>query len=1043
MIILHAGSFNKRLLIWGEKPREKDSASTSNQARKAKTTLPVQYPYDAGGTGLSKSLQEILPNSKAVSKRTRKILVWLPTKASTPIASSSLIAEPPKSRVKLRLAPWTISAYQLSLEETVEFLCKCSGGRTLKSGILIGRDLAYWSKALRFAGSLVARQQYLPGLTIEGERYRSVWEPIIAGKDTELLAGLAKQMPAVGRALSESQETSPPERPGGTLLKQFLTASVDYLVRSGCPEDIESKGERTKKKKTTFDSIHDAWLYSLRNEESIIEAEQTELAQLAEQVAQWHRPIAVSTASPFRLCLRLEEPDELEETTSALPNNGWYVRYLLQPYKDPSLLVQLEDAWKTKSRKASVLKKYGSDVKEYMLSALGQASGICPLIAASLASATPAGYELDVLGAYDFLNNKAIALEQTGFGVMLPAWWTRKGTKLKLSASANVKSPKMQGGNAFSLESMVRFDWSVALGNKKLTLEELEALAKLKAPLVKIRGQWIEMNATEIQAAIDFWKKNSSQKATVRDIIQMALGAKETSVGFELGGVKATGWIGKLLKQLEGTVKFEKLAIAKTFSGALRPYQVRGFSWLAFLRKWGMGACLADDMGLGKTIQALALIQRDWHTNGKAPVIVVCPTSIVNNWQKESSRFTPDIPVMVHHGIGRHKEESFIREAKKHAIVISSYGLLQRDIKFLTDVQWAGVVLDEAQNIKNPETKQSKAARLLKADYRIALTGTPVENNVGDLWSIMEFLNPGFLGTQAEFKRNFFIPIQATRDHEAAKHLKQITAPFILRRLKTDKTIISDLPEKQEMKVYCTLTKEQASLYKATLKDSEDKLESSEGIQRKGVVLGLLSKLKQVCNHPTQFLGDNSAIPGRSGKLARLTEMLEEIIEVGDRALVFSQFSEMGGILQRYLQDTFGYEVLFLYGAVSKKRRDQMIERFQSKDNGPPIFILSLKAGGTGLNLTGANHVFHFDRWWNPAVENQATDRAFRIGQKRNVQVHKFICAGTLEDKIDEMIEKKKEIADKVVGTGEGWLTELSNKELKNIFALRKEAIGS
>jgi SNF2 family DNA or RNA helicase len=316
-----------------------------------------------------------------------------------------------------------------------------------------------------------------------------------------------------------------------------------------------------------------------------------------------------------------------------------------------------------------------------------------------------------------------------------------------------------------------------------------------------------------------------------------------------------------------------------------------------------------------------------------------------------------------------------------------------------------------------------------------------VENNVGDLWSIMEFLNPGFLGTQTEFKRNFFIPIQAQRDPSATERLKRVTGPFILRRLKTDRSIIADLPDKMEMKVFCTLTEEQASLYAAVLKDVEEALDSVEGIDRKGLILATLSKLKQVCNHPVQFLGDKSRLPHRSGKLDRLTEMLEEIIEVGDRALVFSQFAEMGRLLKQHLQETFGCEIPFLHGGVSKRKRDQMIDRFQTED-GPPIFLLSLKAGGTGLNLTGANHVFHFDRWWNPAVENQATDRAFRIGQTKNVQVHKFICAGTLEEKIDEMIDRKKEVAETVVGTGEGWLTELSNAELKEIFALSKDAVG-
>jgi SNF2 family DNA or RNA helicase len=362
-------------------------------------------------------------------------------------------------------------------------------------------------------------------------------------------------------------------------------------------------------------------------------------------------------------------------------------------------------------------------------------------------------------------------------------------------------------------------------------------------------------------------------------------------------GVTADGWIGDFLAQLEGGKAFEELPVPGGFHGTLRPYQVRGYSWLGFLKQWGLGACLADDMGLGKTPTALTLIERGWEENGQRPTLVVCPTSVIGNWQKESARFTPDLPVMVHHGVTRAKGAAFKKEATKHAIVVSSYPLLQRDFEILKDVNWSGVILDEAQNIKNPETKQSRAARSLKSDYRVALTGTPVENNVGDLWAIMEFLNPGFLGAQSEFKKTFFVPIQAQRDAEAAARLKRLTGPFILRRLKTDKTIIADLPEKNEMKVFCTLTKEQASLYAAVAEDTIKTIKGAEGIQRKGAVLAALSKLKQVCNHPAQFLGDNSAIPGRSGKLARLTEMLEEALAAGDRALVFSQFAEMGGII--------------------------------------------------------------------------------------------------------------------------------------------------
>ena len=520
----------------------------------------------------------------------------------------------------------------------------------------------------------------------------------------------------------------------------------------------------------------------------------------------------------------------------------------------------------------------------------------------------------------------------------------------------------------------------------------------------------------------------------------MAIGAVETAGPLEIAGVTATGWLGDILAQLNSRDSFEQLPPPK-MNATLRPYQLRGYSWLAFLKRLGLGACLADDMGLGKTIQTLALVELDRELGEKRPVLLVCPTSVVGNWEKEAARFTPGMRVMVHHGGGRKRGQEFRAEAARHAMVVSSYALLLRDEEALRGVDWAGLILDEAQNIKNADTKQARAARGIQSGYRFALTGTPVENNVGDLWSLMEFLNEGLLGTHAEFKRKFFVPIQVYSNREVSGRLKRITGPFILRRLKTDKSVISDLPDKLEMKVYCNLTPEQASLYEAVVKDAEAAIESASGIERKGLVLATLTKLKQVCNHPAQFLKDKSKVDGRSGKLARLEEMVEETLEAGDRSLIFSQFTEMGAIIQSYLQERFGEEVLYLHGATSKKQRDAMVERFAG-ERGPRLFLLSLKAGGTGLNLTGANHVFHFDRWWNPAVENQATDRAFRIGQTKNVQVHKFICVGTLEEKIDEMIERKKAVAGQVVGAGEAWLSELSNAQLKDLFALRTSAVG-
>jgi SNF2 family DNA or RNA helicase len=983
-----------------------------------------------------------------------EVFIWMPTAGNIPVASSPLIAEPPDVKEAAGISPWVVTTLPLGVSESIELLCRCAGKTILAPGVIVGDDLAFLTKAMHFAAALVARQQFLPGVQRAGTTYFARWVPVFSGSDADRLSRLARAMPSACKAIRRDAD-SPPGISSATLLSSFVGGMVDELVRSSSSSSsaaerlapIPSKG---RKKGPVFDSIHDQWLHALRSFDGKMEESEAELARFALQVEDWHRPVTSAAASAFRLCFRLDEPEPVEEAAPPRKRGraiqqspeDWTVHYLLQAADDPSLLVPAEHVWTAKGRGASVLKRENFNAREYLLSALGQASSLCPNIEASLEGAAPAGYRLDTGGAHEFLTQRAWALEQAGFGTLLPAWWTRKGTKLKLTARAAVNSPKMQASAGLSLDTIVQFNWELALGGEPLTFKELQDLAALKSGLVKVRGQWVELNPEEIQAAVDFWKKQAKGEATAREVVRMALGAQGAPGSIPFEGVRATGWIAKVLSELEGRTPFEELPTPRRFEGTLRPYQVRGYSWLSFLRRLGLGACLADDMGLGKTIQTLSLIQKDWESNGRKPLLLISPMSVVSNWRKEAARFTPDLPVMIHHGAARTKGKTFKSEAKKHSIVISSYALLHRDFEIFKSVPWAGVVLDEAQNIKNPETKQAKAARALEAGYRIALTGTPVENNVGDLWSIMEFLNPGFLGSQSEFRRAFFIPIQANRDREATELLKRITGPFVLRRLKTDKSVIADLPDKMEMKVFCTLTKEQASLYEAVVKDVADALDASEGIQRKGIVLATLSKLKQVCNHPAQFLGDNSSISNRSGKLARLTEMIEEILDIGDRTLIFTQFTEMGAILRRHLQDSFGREVLFLHGGVSKKQRDRMVERFQAEENGPGIFILSLKAGGTGLNLTKANHVFHFDRWWNPAVENQATDRAFRIGQVKNVQVHKFICAGTLEERIDEMIEKKKEISEGVVGTGEAWLTELSTTEIKELFALGKDAVA-
>ncbi|MCA1674512.1 MAG: DEAD/DEAH box helicase, partial [Actinobacteria bacterium] len=454
-----------------------------------------------------------------------------------------------------------------------------------------------------------------------------------------------------------------------------------------------------------------------------------------------------------------------------------------------------------------------------------------------------------------------------------------------------------------------------------------------------------------------------------------------------------------------------------------------------------LGGCLADDMGLGKTVQLLALEAYLREQEPEAgPTLLLCPMSLVGNWQREAAKFTPGLRVYAHHGRERLHGDTLSEQLTATDLVVTTYATATRDIDDLAERAWQRVVLDEAQAVKNSLSQSAKAARRLQAEHRVALTGTPVENRLAELWSIMHFLNPGMLGSSELFRTRYAIPVERHGLTEPAQRLRAITRPYVLRRLKTDPQIIDDLPDKIEIKQYCQLTTEQASLYQAVVDDMLVKIENSEGIERRGNVLAAMAKLKQVCNHPAQLLHDRSAVGRRSGKVIRLEEILEEILAEGDKVLCFTQFTEFAELLLPHLSARFGQEVLYLHGGTPRTRRDEMVTRFQA-DGGPAVFLLSLKAGGTGLNLTAANHVVHLDRWWNPAVENQATDRAFRIGQRRNVQVRKFICTGTLEEKIDEMIEQKKALADLVISDGEGWLTELSTDNLREVFALSEGAV--
>ncbi len=1031
------------LLLWGE--------GRPPFASDLQPSIPT-HPFCVSAVALRAALPDLVSSS---AEETRA-LIRLPTVDDAPSPSPQLIrdilvAEPDTPQV---LRTWRVDGLLIPLSDALAFLNDLPRPEELAPRVALGADLSFWSLAAKLALELLARQQFAPTLLRPGEADEAyaVWVPVIdRPEDLRRVERLARAMPPVCRAVVSLSEEEPEAGEGpptsGALLKDFLGAMVDAAVRAWAPPLLHVVTRRDA-------PVLQAWLTALfaRDGASRVDASPRDLESFHAQVASWQERLLAGAEEAFRICFRLEppEPEEVvEDETSvwAPTDERWTLRFFLQARDDPSLLIPASMVWRERGSTLRYLDRRFDNPQEKLLAGLGQAARFFPPLEASLRTTRPEVSRLDTEQAYTFLREAAPLLEQSGFGVLVPSWWKKRHKRLGVRAT--ISPVEDDGKGILNLDALVRFRWQLALGDQELAPQEFAHLAALKLPLVRVRGEWVELQPEQIEVAIRFWEKQTvAGEMALRQALQMGL-TEEGQIGdLPIVDVEAQGWVHDLLNRLSGSEPLTELPQPQGFVGQLRPYQVRGFSWLNFMHRWGLGACLADDMGLGKTVQAIALILHDLEeerteegrTDG--PVLVICPTSVVGNWAREIARFAPSLQTMIHHGSDRASGEEFIAQAERSHVVISTYTLARRDRETLRQIEWRGIVLDEAQNIKNPAAKQTQAIRRLPSGYRIALTGTPVENRLSELWSIMQFLNPGYLGSQRSFRTRFARPIERYQDPQAATQLRKLVRPFVLRRVKTDPNIIQDLPEKLENKVYCTLTPEQATLYQAVVEDAMSQVEEAEGMQRRGLVLSMLTRLKQICNHPAQFLGDGSSLAERSGKLARLGEMLEEMLSVGERALVFTQFAEMGALLQSYLQDVFGGEVLFLYGGTPAKQRDRMISYFQEERHGPAIFVLSLRAGGLGLNLTRANHVFHYDRWWNPAVENQATDRAFRIGQTKDVWVHKFVCVGTLEERIDELIESKKALAESVIGTGEGWLTELDTAQLRQLVTLSTEAVG-
>jgi SNF2 family DNA or RNA helicase len=984
-------------------------------------------------------------NSESKQHRWSSQIITVPTQSSSnnqpayPLLSFKM-PSPGIDSPSLQLQSWKVEGFSLAPNEAVKFLQALPLGSFKASDAYVGSELRFWSQVMRWSLDLLSRCKFLPGI------YRQTngnvvcrWQPLLdSAIDQARREKFTQVMPSACRAyqsLENEEDASGFPISPEELLLAFLSTTMDVQVRNWVKTLALPAAE----------SPLQEWMRSLISTSSILEVSGDAVGRLEAALRTWTTAVQQNLIAPmsqtlgenlFRTCFILVPPASLE--------TNWRLQYALQAVDNPEFVIDAATIWHQPVEQFNYQGRIITKPQETFLKGLGLAARIYPLVAPSLHEKFPSVCELTSVDVYEFIKASAWRLQDSGLGIILPPGLAPGVGANRLGISIRAEVPQANKKERLGLKSLLNFTWELAIGDKTISKEEFDRMMALKSPLVEVNGEWIALQPSDVRAAQAIFVASKEQmNLSVEDALRLSTGDTTTLAKLPVVNFEASGALQELITNLTGNQSIKLIEIPKNFVGQLRPYQLRGVSWLAFLERWGLGACLADDMGLGKTPQLIAFLLHLKDQNVlDFPTLVVCPTSVLGNWEREVKKFAPTLKTLVHHGDKRAKNKTFARIVKDKDLVITSYPLVFRDETTLEAVSWQGIVLDEAQNIKNSSAKQSQAVRKFNAEFKIALTGTPVENRLGELWSILDFLNPGYLGNQQFFQRRFAMPIEKFGDRDSLQTLRSLVQPFILRRLKTDKDIIQDLPEKQEMNVFCGLSAEQASLYQKLVDESLVEIESAEGIKRRGMILTLLLRLKQVCNHPAQYLkekelGNNK----RSGKLLRLQEMLEEAISEGDRALVFTQFAEWGKLLQPYLTQQLAGETLFLYGSTKKQQREEMIDRFQNDPEGPKILILSLKAGGTGLNLTRANHVFHVDRWWNPAVENQATDRAFRIGQTRNVQVHKFVCTGTLEERINDIIESKKQLAEQTVDAGEDWLTEMDTDQLRSLLLLDRNAV--
>ncbi len=1010
------------LYLWLEQAKKLNSRSAKQEH---------YYPYQAGDKVLSnwftENFNRFLPN-KLINKRMlphaeiEALSVNLPCDQAKQAIPSPVIANlnDLNNSDYAGMAAFTLKV--IKIEQPLAFLKELNfQSYYFADDLQLADDAKFWIKMATELSHMIKQDQYIPFIVAQKVKkktyFYSQWQPLSA-EYQQRLQQIAPLMPFSAClpdcALAENVQIEPL-----AVLQHFSEVLLNALISdTDYPQTVHKK-------------LQDSFIEnSLNLNQANISEQEWKSWRL------WHNNLNYDQfGSPFYLCFRLNE-------ASSSSGNDWSLEVLLQAKSDLSFMVNLADFWQEKSSKQDFFNSMlGSAIERNLLLQLGYACRIYPLLEQVFAqNMQQQRITITTEQAFAFLKEDAWALHACGYRISVPSWWTTSGrlkAKVKLRAAKKTTAEEASGSSAatsyLSQEGLIDFNYRYAIGEHEVSAQEWQELIASKSELVHFRGQWVQLDPKEMARMQKLIESSQRDKRSgdLQDLLMMSANEEQYSVELD-------DTINAMLSNLKNREKLTLIAQPETLKAQLRPYQIRGLSWLNYLESLGMNPCLADDMGLGKTMQLISLLL---HAPKQRAALLIAPTSVIGNWYKELEKFAPSIKATIHHGAKRTKQNDFKQLVADNDIIITSYGLIRKDKTLFKDISWSRLIIDEAQNIKNPTAAQTKVITSIKADSRFALTGTPIENRLMDLWSLFNFLNPGILGTRAAFRKEFEIPVQRDNDLHKTNILKNLVEPFILRRLKTDKNIIADLPEKVEQKVYCELSKEQASLYQSIVDEVEQSInETQETAEHKMIFLSALLRLKQCCNHPAQLLQDGSEFSvERSIKLQRLIELAGEAINNGESLLIFSQFKEVCDALQKLLKTQLGFNTYYLHGGTSRKKREQMIEQFQSENSPPAAFVLSLKAGGVGITLTKANHVIHFDRWWNPAVENQATDRAYRIGQQKTVFAHKFITLGTVEEKIDEMLEDKQKVADAIVGNDESWLSTLDGKSFIKLIQLRQQ----